>query len=67
MSEIQNDKTWYYAKPTGEKFGPYSEGEIIKLIQNGLLNADDYIWMVDLDNWVTVGNSIYSFYMPQNQ
>ncbi len=61
MSE--ENRTWYYAKPSGDKFGPYSEEEIIKLLRNGILTATDYIWMIDLDNWVLVGDSIYSFYL----
>ncbi len=63
---MEEERTWYYAKPTGDKYGPYTEDDIIKLIQNGILNANDLLWMVDLDNWVTVGNSIYSFYFKQN-
>lgn len=58
-----SDKVWYYAKEDGQKYGPYTDEELIKLIQNGILSENDLIWMTDLDDWISVGNSIYSFYL----
>lgn len=58
-----SDKVWYYAKEDGQKYGPYTDEELIKLIRNGLLSENDLIWMTDLDDWISVGNSIYSFYL----
>ncbi len=58
-----SDKVWYYAKDDGQKYGPYTDEELIKLIRNGILNENDLIWMTDLDDWISVGNSIYSFYL----
>ena len=57
------DRIWYYAKPDGSKFGPYSEDELIRMLKNGLVTAEDYIWMVDFETWMNVGDSIYSFYL----
>ena len=58
-----SDKVWYYAKEDGQKYGPYTDEELIKLIRNGILYENDLIWMTDLDDWISVGNSIYSFYL----
>ncbi|MCI2154760.1 DUF4339 domain-containing protein [Erysipelotrichaceae bacterium Oil+RF-744-GAM-WT-6] len=58
-----SDKVWYYAKEDGQKYGPYTDEELIKLIRNGILSENDLIWMTDLDDWISVGNSIYSFYL----
>ena len=58
-----SDKVWYYAKEDGQKYGPYTDEELIKLIRNGILSENDLIWMTDLDYWISVGNSIYSFYL----
>ena len=61
------DKVWYYMKRDRNKYGPYSDQELIALIQQEILMAEDYIWMPDLKSWVRVGTSIYSFYLPENQ
>lgn len=58
-----SDKVWYYAKEDGQKYGPYTDEELIKLIRNGILSENDLIWMTDLDDWISLGNSIYSFYL----
>ena len=65
MSDVINaeEKLWYYAKPDGSKFGPYSDEELVKLLRNGILTKDDFIGMVDFENWMNVGNSIYSYYL----
>ncbi len=64
MSEFSTeDKIWYYARPDGSKYGPYTEDELIKLLKNGILGEKDYIWMTEFDNWMKVGESIYSFYL----
>ena len=57
------DKIWYYTRGDGEKYGPYSDTELVKLIQQGILTGEDYIWMMDLDQWILIGDSIYSFYL----
>ena len=62
------DKVWYYMKPDMNKFGPYTDEQIISLIKNEILLSDDYIWMPDMENWLKIGDSIYSIYLPsENQ
>lgn len=61
------DKVWYYMKQDRKKYGPYSDLEIIRLIQQEILEGIDYIWMPDLSNWIKVENSIYSVYLPQDK
>lgn len=58
------EKVWYYMKSDRQKYGPYTDGEIIGLIRQGTLGAQDYIWMSYLEAWLNVGNSIYSIYLP---
>ena len=66
MSEYMiNDKTWYYLK-NNQKEGPFTENEIIKLIQHQIIKVDDYIWMLDLNDWVLLKNSLFSLYMPND-
>jgi len=59
------DKIWYYKRRGngGEKFGPYSEDELINMIRKGIIDPLDQIWMVDMDDWIVLKDSIYSFYL----
>ena len=59
------DKVWYYTKGDGNKFGPYTDEELVKLIKQGILHKYDYIWMIDLEEWVLVGETIYSIYLNE--
>ena len=62
------DKVWYYMTAANrKKYGPYDDQELIALIRQEILLANDYIWMPDLKGWIMIGNSIYSFYLPENQ
>ena len=61
------DKIWYYSKGTGENFGPYTEEEISRLLEQRILTEDDYIWTSVLDDWLRIGDSIYSFYLPEDE
>jgi hypothetical protein len=54
-------------KQDRNKYGPYNDQELIALIQQEILMANDYIWMPDLKSWLKVGNSIYAFFLPENQ
>ena len=68
MTEFRTDeKIWFYAKPDGSRYGPYTEDELIKLLKNGILDEKDYIWMMDFENWMKVADSIYSFYLGMEQ
>ncbi len=59
------DKVWYYTKGDGNKYGPYTDEELVKLIRQEILVEDDYIWMMDLDEWVRIGDTIYSIYFTK--
>lgn len=59
------DKVWYYTKGDSNKFGPYTDEELVKLIKQGILHKYDYIWMIDLEEWVLVGETIYSIYLNE--
>ncbi len=67
MSET-TEKLWYYNKAgSTEKPGPFSDEELTKLIWQGILTGEDLIWMVDLDEWLKIGDSIYSVYLEKNE
>ncbi|MBP3891392.1 MAG: DUF4339 domain-containing protein [Solobacterium sp.] len=59
------DKIWFYTKGDGEKYGPYTDEELVKLIKQGILSGEDYIWMTELDEWILIQDSIYSFYLEK--
>ena len=59
------DRIWYYSKGGEENFGPYTEEDLIRLLQKHILNENDYIWMSRLDDWIRIGDSIYSFYLDE--
>ena len=56
------NKIWYYTKGDGNKFGPFTDEELIKLLKQEILTVDDYIWMMDLDEWIKIGDTIDSEY-----
>ena len=61
-------KSWFYMKREEEtKNGPFSDEELVKLIKNDIIEENDRIWMTDLDNWIRIGDSIYSVYLPRKQ
>ena len=60
------NKNWYYMKKDRKKYGPFSEEEYIRLIRQEIIEPEDYIWMTYMENWVRLGDSIYSFYIPKH-
>ena len=60
------DKIWYYTRGDGQKYGPYTDGDLIKLIRQGILEGEDYIWTTDLDEWVQIKDTIYSIYLEED-
>ena len=57
------DRLWYYTKRgSTEKFGPFTDAELVQFIKQEILCKDDYIWMPDLKNWLEISNSIYAIY-----
>lgn len=60
------DKIWYYTRGDGQKYGPYTDEDLIKLIRQGILEGEDYIWTTDLDEWVQIKDTIYSIYLEED-
>lgn len=60
------DKVWYYMKQDQSKYGPYTDREFANLISKGIVEAQDWIWMPDLPNWMKLKDTIYSFYITEN-
>ena len=60
------DKSWYYMTLDREKFGPYSDEELVALIRSGELTKNEYIWTPGLEHWLNVGNSVYASFLPEN-
>ena len=50
-------------KQDRQKYGPYTDSELVSLIREGILSGSDYIWMTGLTGWLKISNSIYSFYL----
>ena len=60
------DKIWYYTRGDGQKYGPYTDEDLIKLIRQRILEGEDYIWTTDLDEWVQIKDTIYSIYLEED-
>ncbi|MBQ6223306.1 MAG: DUF4339 domain-containing protein [Solobacterium sp.] len=60
------NKFWYYTKDGEEKYGPYTDNELIRLIKEKIIREEDKIWMVDLDEWLTLGDSIFNIFIPED-
>ena len=60
------NKIWYYTRGDGQKYGPYTDEDLIKLICQGILEGEDYIWTPDLDEWVQIKDTIYSIYLEED-
>ncbi len=60
------NRVWYYTLDGAEKPGPYSDDELVRLIQQNIVTAEHYIWMVDLASWIPVRESIYAFYLNED-
>lgn len=58
------DRIWYYTRGDGQKYGPYTDEELVKLIQQGILTEEDYVWTMELSQWAMIGDTIYSSYIP---
>ena len=43
----------------------YSDEELVKLIKQGILGADDYIATKELNKWVKISDSIYQYYLKE--
>ena len=63
---VRNSKDGYYTRGDGQKYGPYTDEDLIKLIRQGILEGEDYIWTTDLDEWVQIKDTIYSIYLEED-
>ncbi len=45
---------WYYAKGD-EQRGPVSENVLIKLVQQGVIRADTFVWNTSMPDWLPYG------------
>lgn len=61
-----NNAVWYY-RNNRKKEGAFTEEELIKLIQKGILETEDEIWMLEMENWMKLADSIYSFYLKNEE
>lgn len=60
---MSNLLVWYY-RNAQKKEGGFSEEEFIKLIQMGIIEENDEIWMMEMEKWMELKETIYSFYIP---
>lgn len=44
-----------YVNRKGQQLGPYDPAQVVRLLMDGELAADDYGWHKGLDNWVPLG------------
>ena len=58
------EKCWYYMAKDRNKYGPYTDLELITLMKQEVLTGDDYIWMIGMEKWLQLKDSIYSIYLP---
>jgi hypothetical protein len=45
---------WYYVD-SGERVGPITQDEVEKLVVDGVLDADSYVWTKGYENWEKLG------------
>ncbi|MBQ6451926.1 MAG: DUF4339 domain-containing protein [Solobacterium sp.] len=60
------DRVWYYTKDGEEKFGPYTDEELRRLVGQKIILPDDRIWMPALDEWIRLGDSVYCIFIPED-
>lgn len=63
QQQVQNDdNSWYYAF-NGNRIGPISEAELLRLLETGHINENTQVWKQGLQNWVSITQS--GIVMPQ--
>ena len=50
---------WYYYT-NDQQFGPVNEEEIIRLIQNGTIGRDTFLWTEGFNDWMPAGQTKFS-------
>ncbi len=57
------DKIWY-VRSSKRKGGPFTEDELIRLIRQEIVDEEYEIWNPDMEKWMRLVDSVYSFYIP---
>lgn len=57
----------FYYRTTTKQEGPFTEEEMIRMIQTGLIDAECEMLILEMENWIKLKDSIYSFYMPKEK
>lgn len=57
------DKIWY-VRSSKRKGGPFTEDELIRLIRQEIVDEEYEIWNPDMEKWMRLIDSVYSFYIP---
>ena len=63
--EETNTTEWYYVSNDSKQNGPYTEKEMVQMIQNGMIQANMYVWATGMADWVFLKNSSLASYMNQ--
>lgn len=63
---MSNSIMWYY-RNAQKKEGAFSEEEFTRLIQMGIIEENDEIWMMEMENWMVLKETIYSFYINKKE
>lgn len=58
------DKIWY-VKSDKRKGGPFTEAELIRLIEAEIVTEEYGIWTETLERWIPLVDSVYAFYIPE--
>lgn len=60
------DKIWY-VRSSKRKGGPFTEEELIRLIRQEIVDEEYEIWNPDMQGWMKLVDSVYSFYIPSKE
>ncbi len=60
------DKIWY-VKQSGSEVGPFSEQQLIDMIQAKLIKMDTQIWAEFMSEWYTIEQTIYHSYKKEEE
>lgn len=44
----------------------YSDEELVSMIEQGVLNGDDYIGTAEMKVWIKIKDTIYQFYLKED-
>ena len=58
---------WYVRRQDGKKEGGFTDEQLKALIDKGIVEGPDEIWTMKMKNWMKLEDSIYSFYIPEEE